>query len=82
MQHARIIITAVALLMIFALSGVLVAMGQSTAAVTTLIPSLALGAQQIVRAGVSEMNHTSQDSASASIHRAFGDRARGEERQG
>lgn len=82
MRYARIIITVVALLMIFALIGVLVATGQSIAAVTTLIPSLTLGVQQIVRAGVSGMKHTSQDSASASVHPAFGHRARGQERQG
>ncbi|MFJ3175132.1 hypothetical protein ACIPJK_30650 [Streptomyces roseus] len=51
MKNNRMIVTVVALLAIFAFSVVMVVAGQPVAAVTALIPSVALGVQQIVQAG-------------------------------
>ncbi|MFF4099561.1 hypothetical protein [Streptomyces sp. NPDC001903] len=51
MKNNRMIVTVVALLAIFAFSVVMVVAGQPVAAVTALIPSIALGVQQIVQAG-------------------------------
>ncbi|MFK0254054.1 hypothetical protein [Streptomyces sp. NPDC090445] len=51
MKNNRMIVTVVALLAIFAFSVVMVVAGQPVAAVTALIPSAALGVQQIVQAG-------------------------------
>ncbi|MER7466136.1 hypothetical protein [Streptomyces sp. NPDC097981] len=56
MKNNRMIVTVVALVAIFAFSVVMVVAGQPVAAITALIPSAALGVQQIVQAsvGVSE----------------------------
>ncbi|MFD7631839.1 hypothetical protein ACFV7Q_38545 [Streptomyces sp. NPDC059851] len=51
MKNNRMIVTVVALLAIFAFSVVMVVAGQPIAAITALIPSAALGVQQIVQAG-------------------------------
>ncbi|MFE2874134.1 hypothetical protein ACFXG6_07870 [Streptomyces roseus] len=51
MKNNRMIVTVVALLAICAFSVVMVVAGQPVAAVTALIPSVALGVQQIVQAG-------------------------------
>ncbi|MEU2396136.1 hypothetical protein [Streptomyces sp. NPDC007369] len=51
MKNNRMIVTVVALLAIFAFSVVMVVAGQPIAAITALIPSVALGVQQIVQAG-------------------------------
>ncbi len=50
MKNNRMIVTVVALLAILAFSVVLVVAGQPVAAITALIPSAALGVQQIVQA--------------------------------
>ncbi|AXE25104.1 hypothetical protein C0216_18075 [Streptomyces globosus] len=51
MKNNRMIVTVVALLAISAFCAVMVAAGQPVAAVAALIPSIALGVQQIVQAG-------------------------------
>jgi hypothetical protein len=48
MKHGKVIITVVALVVIFALSVVMIAAEQPVAAITALIPSVALGVQHIV----------------------------------
>ncbi|MER7109465.1 DNA polymerase III subunit beta [Streptomyces sp. NPDC000229] len=53
MKHGKVIITVVALVVIFALSVVMIVVGQPVAAITALIPSVALGVQHIVHATTS-----------------------------
>ncbi|CAL9361083.1 hypothetical protein SUDANB120_00666 [Streptomyces sp. enrichment culture] len=72
MKNNRMIVTVVALLAISAFCAVMVAAGQPVAAVAALIPSIALGVQQIVQAGSGPVDRGPVDRGPAD--RRFADR--------
>lgn len=68
MKHSRTTITVVALLAISALSAVMIGVGQPIAAITALIPSVALGVQHIVQSTTGPADRRHRPAPSVPTH--------------
>ncbi|WP_175409999.1 hypothetical protein [Streptomyces sp. TRM64462] len=73
MKHSRTGVTVVALLVFSALSAVMIGVGQPIAAITALIPSVALGVQHIVHTTTGPTGPAGRRPAPRAPHAADGE---------